>query len=410
MSTDSTSSGPIPPPTIEFEPNPPVAQPAPSAVPPAMPPPSPSPPVEYSAPSSYVPPAASPALPLDTVPATQPATSDSFSPRKAAIEMGYDAEIVNQFETDEAFFKGMTKALEQAGEDQQYTAMGRQVAPKWDKVQQVLADAEPVAPVVPEVDPWPSCKRDPAYAKLPRDAQGNHLCNDITDAPVAANANSFEAMYRDRVDGFVNDPMEQIRRAGLDKYLDERDERMRSEYRGEFEARDVASVQQDHLQKNLTEYCQADTQGNLAYDRGNLILTQKGRAYQHYLSQGQEHWKIPPAQAHEYAVRQVEADTALGAFGAQPGQTSVAQAQPGQTQLGPPPNTAAPSPAQVGQQQRDSFLNEAQASLQQAPGTSTTNRDGTFPGSDDLAPLQNADESVKEMANNVLSESGLPTQ
>lgn len=398
MSTDGSPT-PAPPPPIEFEANPPVPQPAPVQAPA----PAPSPPVEYVAPP----------LPPDTVPATPPAPTVPFSPREAAIRMGYSPETVNRFESDEAFFGGVMNALGQAGEERQYADIGRQVAPQWDEVQKMLGGApEPVAPAVPEVDPWPSCARDPAYDKLPRDSQGNYLYDDITKAKLAGEANSFEKTYRDRVDGFVNDPMEQIRRAGLDKYLDERDERMRSEYRGEFEARDVASVQRTHLQEHLTEYCQADAQGQPAYDRGNnLLLTPKGQAYQHYLSQGQEHWKIPPAQAHEYAVRQVEADTALGVFGsAQPGQSPVAQAQPGQAQLGPPPNTAG-SPAQVGQQQRDSFLNEAQASLQQAPpGTPTTNRDGTFPGSDALAPLQNADASIREMANDVLTEAGRPTQ
>ncbi len=400
MSTDG-SPGPVPPPPIEFEPNQPVIQPTP-----AEPAPAPPPPVEYAPPPM-------PAPPTEPVPASPPATP--FSWRESAIQMGYDAETVNQFKTDKEFFGGVMNALGQAGEDRQYAEIGRQVAPRWDEVQKMLTvdTAEPVAPVVPEVDPWPSCSRDPAYDKLPRDAQGNYLYNDITEAKLASEANAGRTLRRERLDGLANDPMEQIRRAGLDKYLDERDERMRSEYRGEFEARDVASVQQAHLHEHLTEYCQADAQGNLAYDRGNnLVLTPKGQAYQHYLKQGQEHWKIPPAQAHEYAVRQVEADVALGAFGpVQPGQSPVAQAQSRQAQLGPPPNTAAPSPTQVGQQKQDSFLDQAQANIQQAPpGTSTTNRDGTFPGSDALAPLQNTDESVKEMANAVLSEAGHPTQ
>ncbi len=409
MSTDSPD--PAPPPTIEFEPNPPVMQPAPSAAPPAMPPPAPTPPVEYTPPP--VPP-----LPMDTVPVSPtapPAPPTAFSPREAAIRMGYDAETVNKFETDEAFFGGVMNALGQAGEDRPYADIGRRVAPKWDEVQQMLsAPAEPEVPAVPAVDPWPSCTRDPAYDKLPRDAQGNYLYNDITEAKLASAANAGRTLRRERLDGLANDPMEQIRRAGLDKYMDERDERMRSEYRGELEARDVASVQQAHLQEHLTEYCQLDAQGNLARDprNNNFILSPKGQAYEGYLKLGQEKWNQPPADAHEYAVGQVEAAAALGAFGpAQPGQSPAAQAQPGQAQPVPIPNMPAPSPARVGQQKQDSFLDQAQANIQQAPpGTPTTNRDGTFPGSDVLAPVQNADESVKEMANNVLIKAGRPAQ
>ncbi len=389
MSTDgSPGPAPTPPPPIEFEPN----QPAPA----------PTPPVDYAPP---------PPLP----PEPAPSPSVPFSVRESAKQMGYDAATVDRFESDEAFFGGIMNALGTAGEDRQYADIGRQVAPRWDEVQQMLtgpaADAPPPAPAEPEADAWPSCERNPAYDKLPRDAQGNYLYNDITEAKLASQANAGRTLRRERLDAIANDPMEQIRRAGLDKYLDERDERMRSEYRGEFESRDVASVQQAHLQEHLTEYCQADAQGNLAYDRGNnLVLTPKGQAYQHYLSQGQEHWKIPAAQAHEYAVRQVEADTALGAFGpAQPGQTPATQAQPGQAPPAAPPNAA--SPAQVGQQNRDSFLDQAQAGLQQAaPGTPPANRNGTFPGSDALAPLQNSDASINDLANEVLTQAGRPTQ
>lgn len=414
MSTDE-SPDPVAPPPIEFEANPPSAQVQVTQAPA----PAPSPPIEPAPTTPSVP------LPLDTVPVSPPATpstpappapASSFSPREAAIQMGYDAETVNRFESDEAFFGGVMNALGQAGEDRQYADIGRQVAPKWDEVQKILTTpSEPAAPAVPEVDPWPSCARDPAYDKLPRDAQGNYLYNDVTEAKLASEANAGRTLRRGRLDGLANDPVELIRRAGLDKYLDERDERMRAERRGELEALDVAAVQRAHFQEHLTEYCQLDGQGNLARDprnNNNFILSLKGQAYEHYLNQGLKEFQNPPAQAHQYAVRQVEAETALGTFGpTQPGQSQVAQAQPGQAQPVPPPNTAAMSPASVGQQKQDSFLDQAQASLQQAPpGTSTTNRDGTFPGSDALAPLQNADEPVKEMANDVLTRAGHPTQ
>lgn len=286
--------------------------------------------------------------------------------------------------------------------------------------QQAYDQAQPQAPPAeqtpaPEAPPaWQGQQYKSEFSALPRDANGNAVIRDPMDSAHIAlvqEANKYDAFRRGESREQLADPMAYLEQRGFGKVREEMAAERDSAIRQGIQAYHQEQEQRAFLQANQNEMCQLDANGQPYSDpvTGQIQLSPKGQSYQYHIQQGQQFGMQQDA-AMAYAQNQMAADEALGRFGPapQPGQ-QPALVPPGQPAQQPDPQQqmapqqfGPPTPQQIGQQRRDTFLDQAQVDMH------AQNRTGTVPYGPE-SPPQNPDQSISDMAKDLLREKGLPT-
>jgi len=350
-------------------------------------PPGVGPNLNLGLPPGLVPPSEQQPIPSAQPPASAAQAQADASLKAALEEAGLD---LTQFESPKQAFELLLDMVHNARSAAPYAELGQRVAPEWDAYQQwkqsQVSQQQPVAQQPPQPQAIQEANGDWAIPDFDRDVLRYCEFDESTQrykpieptlARYADQANQFQdriksinqkilTAFPDSVLSVVKPYMEKVIAEQFDAKLKEVQAKQEAERaRQEDDAR-LMSVQEKLFKK--------DSRGNWARNpfSGNMVLTKQGEFFVQERDRFLASYGQDQRAAERYAMDQLDRAEKAGQF-SPPAATPTLPSPAPAPQAPPQPQL---TPAQIHEQNRQSFMDEALAAQRMAG-----QRDGTIPDS-----------------------------